>query len=396
MDYHCDSAELGNVTEIVLPDDVPAFPLVSGDVELGVTAISGAGNESDITRFRVPFEFTALETPPPLTTAAAWEALGKRIRSLIGSPLLLAAAFILCLVLIFPSSTSRHLPVFKEICPGAIELSKDTGDPGFPVDAPIHATASGKKEPSRMNLQAKYEGGHARTREPFSAKARAPQTAKPKIALIVDDLGYDREMAASFLKLDLSLSLSVLPSAPFTDQIVQEVNKKRRELMMHLPMEPKGYPLVDPGPGALLNRMTELEIRHILEHDLEQIPGVRGVNNHMGSSFTENSGKMALILRELKRRNLFYVDSLTTCRTVGFKLAREMGVRTGKRNVFLDNELSAESITKQMERLLDLAKRSGSAIGILHPHPETLEVLRMYESRMKTEFEVVSVSDLVS
>jgi hypothetical protein len=81
---------------------------------------------------------------------------------------------------------------------------------------------------------------------------------------------------------------------------------------------------------------------------------------------------------------------------VGFKLAREMGVRTGKRNVFLDNELSAESITKQMERLLDLAKRSGSAIGILHPHPETLEVLRMYESRMKTEFEVVSVSDLVS
>jgi polysaccharide deacetylase 2 family uncharacterized protein YibQ len=73
-----------------------------------------------------------------------------------------------------------------------------------------------------------------------------------------------------------------------------------------------------------------------------------------------------------------------------------MGVRTGKRNVFLDNELNAESITKQMERLLNLAKRSGSAIGILHPHRETLEVLRAYESRMKTEFEVVSVSDLAS
>ena len=396
VDYHCEFAELGNVTEIVLPDDVPAFPLVSGDVELGVTAISGAGNESDITKFRVPFEFTALETPTPPTTAAAWGALGRRIRSLIGSPLLLATAFILCLILIFPSSTIRHLPIFKEIYPGAIKLSRDTGDPGFPVDEPIHAIVTGKKEPSRMNLQAKYEDGYARTREPFNANARAPQAAKPKIALIVDDLGYDPEMARSFLNLDLSLSLSVLPSAPFTDLIVQEVSKRRRELMVHLPMEPKGYPAVDPGPGALLNRMSEPEIYRLLDQALKKVPGARGVNNHMGSSFTENKGKMEWILRELKRRNLFYVDSLTTCRTVGFKLAKEMGVPAGKRSIFLDNELSGKSIERQVERLLNVARHSGSAIGILHPHRETLEVLKAYESRMKTEFEVVSASDLVS
>jgi polysaccharide deacetylase 2 family uncharacterized protein YibQ len=397
VDYNCDSAELGNITEIVLPDDIPSFPVVSGDLELGVTAISGAGNESDITKFCVPFDFTALEAPMPPTAAAAWCAPGKRIWSLIESPLFLATALILGLILLFPNSTSRHfVPIFKAIYPAAIELSKDTGDQGFPVYESVQGVGAGETKHSRLNVQTKYEDGRVQTGEPFNANDRDPKRAKPRIAFIVDDLGYDPEIATAFLKLDLSLSLSVLPSAPFTELIAREVNKRDRELMVHLPMEPKGYPSVDPGPGALLIHMSEPEIQRILDQDLKQIPGARGVNNHMGSSFTENREKMGFILQELKRRNLFYVDSLTTCRTVGFKLAKEMGVPAGKRNVFLDNELSAESITAQMERLLNVARRSGRAIGILHPHEETLEVLKAYHSRMKAEFDVVSVSDLVS
>jgi polysaccharide deacetylase 2 family uncharacterized protein YibQ len=396
VDYTSDFAELGNVTEIVLPDDVPAFPRVSGGLALGVTAVNGAGNESDMMTFSFPVPSTAQAVPTDLTGLPAWEALGKRIRSLITSPVFLATAFIASLILLLPNSTSRHFPpIFEEIYPTAIELSKETGDSDFPVYESLHGSGAGDEDAYSESVQMINQNDYVRGLEEMNVSGPDDKMARPKIALIVDDLGYDPKIAISFLKLDLSLSLSVLPSAPFTDLIVREVNKTERELMVHLPMEPKGYPSVDPGPGALLIRMTEPEIQRILDQDLKQISGARGVNNHMGSLFTENRGKMELILRELKRRNLFYVDSWTTSGTVGFKVAKEVGVPAGKRNVFLDNELSAKSIERQMERLFNVARRSGSAIGILHPHEETLEVLKAYQSRMKTEFDVVSVSDLV-
>ena len=133
----------------------------------------------------------------------------------------------------------------------------------------------------------------------------------------------------------------------------------------------------------------------MLEQDLEDVPGAKGVNNHMGSSFTENREKMLIVLKELKKRNLFYIDSRTTSDTVGFKLARDMGLPAAKRSVFLDNDLAPKSIRIQLERLLSMARHSGFAIGIGHPHKETLEILREYQSGIKTEFYVVHVSELV-
>jgi len=218
----------------------------------------------------------------------------------------------------------------------------------------------------------------------------------PKIALIIDDLGYDRNMATSFFQLDLPLSFSVLPLAPYTEAIVREANKRGRELILHLPMEPKNYPSLNPGPGALLTDMDEMEIRRTLNDHLRRVSGSRGVNHHMGSYFTEKRDKMAVVLRELKKRNLFYIDSRTTSRTVALELAKEIGVPAARRHVFLDNDLSPKSIRFQMERLLGMARHSGVVIGIGHPHKETLQVLKHYMHRLKKDVKVVRVSELVS
>jgi polysaccharide deacetylase 2 family uncharacterized protein YibQ len=219
---------------------------------------------------------------------------------------------------------------------------------------------------------------------------------RPRLALIIDDLGYDSKLASSFIELDLPLSFSVLPSAPFTKRIVTKANKDKCELILHLPMEPKNFPSVDPGPGALFLSMDEDEIRQILDQDLKEVKGVQGVNNHMGSSFTEDQDKMLIILKDLKKRGLFFVDSRTTARSVGFSLAKKIGLPTASRSVFLDNDLSHKAIRIQIERLLNIARNSGAAIGIGHPHKETLEVLDEYCSKIKTEFCVVPVSELVS
>ena len=230
----------------------------------------------------------------------------------------------------------------------------------------------------------------------YDSHRESVKVLRPKIAIIIDDLGYDLDMAFSFIRLDLPLSFSVLPSAPFTEVIVQEANKEGRELILHLPMEPKNYPSVDPGPGTLFLSMDDHSIKLILDQDLKQIRGARGVNNHMGSSFTENRDKMLLVLKELKKRNLFYVDSRTTSGAVGYELARKIGLSAARRNVFLDNDLVPRAIKIQMERLLGKARHSGDAIGIGHPHKETLHILEEYYHRIKTEFQVVPVSELVN
>jgi polysaccharide deacetylase 2 family uncharacterized protein YibQ len=218
----------------------------------------------------------------------------------------------------------------------------------------------------------------------------------PKIAIIIDDMGYDRKLAESFMDYDLPLCLSFLPLAPFTESVINEANKRGREVLLHLPMEPKGYPRLNPGPGALLLDMDSEEIEQRIEDFITKVPGIKGVNNHMGSSFTERYDKMEIVLRELKKRNLFYIDSRTTNRTVAFNLAKKMGVPTAKKNVFLDNDLSEKAIKLQMERLLGIARYSGSAIGIGHPHKQTLRILYDYLDQLKTEYDVVPVSELVS
>jgi len=217
----------------------------------------------------------------------------------------------------------------------------------------------------------------------------------PRIALIIDDMGYAPYIADGFLELDLPLAFSVLPRAPYTQRIAKKARKMGHELILHLPMEPTDYPNVNPGPGALLTKMSKRKIKTTLNRHLDEIPGIRGVNNHMGSLFTAKRDKMAVVMGELKKRNLFYIDSRTTTETVAHELAEMMGVPVASRSVFLDNDLSPNAIRFQMERLFGIARHSGAAIGIGHPNEETLDLLKKYLEKLRTRVTVVPVSELI-
>lgn len=225
-------------------------------------------------------------------------------------------------------------------------------------------------------------------------KVPARKPMRPKIAIIIDDFGYDTGLARSFAELDIPLCMSVLPRAPRTRDVVEIIKGHHRELLLHMPMEPKGYPGLNPGPGALLCRMSREETKELVRRHLREVPEASGVNNHMGSLLTERREQMTAFLEEIRNKDLFFIDSRTSGSSVAYRLAKEMGVRSAKRNVFLDNEPSKNAIDIQMERLLGIARHRGSAIGIAHPFPGTLRALESRLERLRAEVELVSASQL--
>jgi polysaccharide deacetylase 2 family uncharacterized protein YibQ len=246
----------------------------------------------------------------------------------------------------------------------------------------------------------KAQGNHgAQTSQ--SKAGRAEQTGEgteglPKIAIVIDDVGFDVELARSFLALKPPPSLSILPTAPHAQVIADEAMGKGVEVLLHLPMEPKETNGEESGAGVLLASMGEEEFIKTLDSHLSKIPGVAGVNNHMGSLLTEREDKMALLFRELKKRHLFFVDSRTTPHTVAARVAAEMKVPVASRSVFLDNELSEEAMRAQWERLLVTARQQGYALVIAHPHRETMLFLRGRLPDLRSEARLVRVADIVN
>jgi polysaccharide deacetylase 2 family uncharacterized protein YibQ len=203
-----------------------------------------------------------------------------------------------------------------------------------------------------------------------------PITNGIPVAIIIDDIGYDRKMAEGFLELDVPLTFSVLPQGTFNHSIINQALKKDVEIMLHLPMEPGNYPSVNPGPGALLSTMNPDELLAQLNANLDRVPNVKGVNNHMGSKLTASSEQMRQIFTILKKRGLFFVDSRTSADTLCRPSAELLRLSFAERDVFIDHEQTPEFVKKQLKLLIKRANRQGYAIGIAHPHPVTLEVLK--------------------
>ncbi|NVM20650.1 MAG: divergent polysaccharide deacetylase family protein [Desulfobacterales bacterium] len=224
----------------------------------------------------------------------------------------------------------------------------------------------------------------------------SPPDVLPMVAIIIDDLGYDEKMASKFLELDAGLSFSVLPHSPFQKSIAAAIHRSGRDVLLHLPMEPLEYPDVDPGEGTLLCSMYPDELLAQLKKNLGSVPLVVGVNNHMGSRFTQDSAKMRQVFTMLKMRNLFFIDSFTNPGSHCAKAAKLLQVKFARRDVFLDHAQDPHSIRLQIKRLLTVAKKKGWAIGIGHPYRVTLEVLREELPNIEQEVNIVRVSQLVS
>jgi len=206
---------------------------------------------------------------------------------------------------------------------------------------------------------------------------------RPKVAIVIDDLGLDYSISKELLQWDLPLTLSILPFTPHARRIATEAHQKGKEVILHLPMEPQGYPETQPGEGMLLKEMDEERLLRQLSRDIEEVPYIKGVSNHMGSRLMEDPEKVKVILSELKRRGLYFLDSRTTPQTVGLKVAKSIGMRAGERNLFIDHSLNEEDIRQKIESLIQFSLANGKAIGIAHLHPTTLKSLKAMIPKLK-------------
>jgi len=222
-----------------------------------------------------------------------------------------------------------------------------------------------------------------------------PSGKLPRVALIIDDLGYDRKMAEKFLGLDINLTFSILPHSPFQNKIARQANSKGLEIMLHMPMEPVEYPEVNPGPGTLLSSMTPDELINQLEENLNTMPGVKGINNHMGSKLTAESAQMYQIFSVLKHRGLFFVDSRTTSDSLCKPSARLFQVPFAQRDVFIDHYQKPDFIRKQIKELIRIARLNGEAVGILHPHSTTYRILQEMLPDLQNQVQLVPASKIV-
>jgi polysaccharide deacetylase 2 family uncharacterized protein YibQ len=230
----------------------------------------------------------------------------------------------------------------------------------------------------------------------YSKPSTLKASLRPKIAIVIDDLGGENHIAQEILRWDVPLTFSILPFTPYSKTLAQQAHQKGKEVILHLPMEPHGYPKTKPGEGALLQEMDKEKLLRQLSKDIEAIPYIRGVSNHMGSRLMEDPEKMRIVFAELKRRGLFFLDSRTTPQTVGLQTAQSIGLRAVERSLFLDHSQDPEDIKQQLERLTQLSLSEGKAIGIGHPYPSTLKSLKEMIPKMKEKgIEIVPLSSVI-
>ncbi len=233
---------------------------------------------------------------------------------------------------------------------------------------------------------------------PKKSEAASEKTGKPdaRVAIVIDDLGQDLKSAREILSLPGRLTFAVMPGLPQSQTVAALIRQKNGELLLHLPMEHRGRN-GKPAPGMLRANMTPMDFLNTFSEDVRSVPNAIGVNNHEGSSLTENKEAMKFLMAELKTRDLLFLDSLTSPKSVAYATAKEFGLRAARRDVFLDNEGDNEEyIGKQLEELARLAKEHGRSIGIGHPHPATISALRKWlASAPEQGIEIVPLSKLM-
>jgi polysaccharide deacetylase 2 family uncharacterized protein YibQ len=250
------------------------------------------------------------------------------------------------------------------------------------------------EKPEKKKKPEKREPREAKQREEVPVIKPSDKTAL--VAIVIDDLGQDVKPAREILSLPAKVTFAVMPGFPQSRKVAELAKQNNREVLLHLPMEYRSRN-GKPAPGMLRSDMTPMDFLNTISDDVASVPGAVGVNNHEGSSLTENKEAMKFLMAELKARDLLFLDSLTSPKSVAYATAKEFGVKAAKRDVFLDNESDNEEyIRKQLEELVRIAKAHGWAIGIGHPHPATISALRTWIAEAdKQGITIVPVSRLI-
>jgi polysaccharide deacetylase 2 family uncharacterized protein YibQ len=231
--------------------------------------------------------------------------------------------------------------------------------------------APGKETPGRAatgKIPVRRDSGQAPSRGAHPGR---------QIAVIIDDIGYDLKVAEELAGIPEPIAFAVLPHAPHAAEAARLLHAAGKEILLHLPMEPHSYPGESPGAGALMADMDEAEIRRQIREGLAAVPFASGVNNHMGSRFMEDRARLAIVMDELRGRDLFFVDSKTTPDSRGMAAAGQAGVRFAARDLFIDHApgyaAAFESLTGPSRQVRD---NGAPVLMIGHPYAQTVKAIR--------------------
>ncbi len=207
----------------------------------------------------------------------------------------------------------------------------------------------------------------------FTLTVHAQDADAPAIVLIIDDLGNNQQASLRTVGLYGELTLGILPHTPYAGRIAKLATEAGKEVIVHVPMS--SIHGVNTGPGGLNEQQSEQNFVEVLTDNLGAVPFARGVNNHMGSSLTQNDDMMQLLMSVIAERELYFIDSRTSAKTVAATIAGRHNIKHLSRDVFLDNTPTVDHIHGQFQRLLRVARKHGVAVAIGHPHMATLDYL---------------------
>ncbi len=275
-----------------------------------------------------------------------------------------------------------------------LEKIKDSADKPESVTAPPVKLQKMPDRPVPDSAQNVYTSG----RHPSVTKSPniIRHVKQGSIAIIIDDMGASMKDADRLLAINLPITFAIIPGLAHSRRVAETVHKKGRGVMIHMPMEPQGYPEQKLEKNGLLLSQSGEEISNRVKGYLQEVPHAAGANNHMGSAFTEHEDKMLPVLEIMKQKGMFFVDSRTSSASIGYPLAVRMGMLAGTRNIFLDNDPDAGKVKIQLLEAARMATRRGSVIAIGHPHPGTIQALQEMMPQLQREgITFVSAAQLV-
>lgn len=224
--------------------------------------------------------------------------------------------------------------------------------------------------------------------------AKKKRSSGPKVVVVLDDFGNNRENVETLLGIGVPITFSVLPRLRYTAAVADEAHAKGYEVILHLPLEPQRKDVKE-EPDTINSRLPAFEAVSRLKADIASVPHLAGVSNHMGSRSTEEPALMDIIMAELKQKGLFFLDSLVTEQSVCGEAARKAGVRYARRGIFLDNDLNEDRIREQLYAFRDMAFKNGSCIAIGHDRKATVRVLKEVLPELEKEgLRFVTISEL--
>ena len=284
-----------------------------------------------------------------------------------------------------PAETSTRLPASRYAAPrsvaDALDLPLEEGITRF-HQQPVTVAALAATRGARATAPVEAQSG---------ANTAATLAPRPQIAVVLDDLGLDEKSTRRAIALPAAVTLSFLPYGRTAAGLAVEARARGHEIMAHIPMQPEGPQ--DPGPNALRVDLPADDISARLATQLDRFPGAVGFNNHMGSRFTADVRALLPVMREARARGLIFLDSRTTANSLADKVAKASGTETLTRDVFLDHATGPDGLLSQLAELERIARMSGGAIGIAHPHALTLDVLDVWSRGLDAKgFDLVPIT----